>query len=95
MDAMMKSAQKNFNADESAYKVWSQLTPKEKDAIVSSHSSRSLGYIPHVALAIGLITLGRAVLKEWEREDERGGDKDDDDVEDTKDAENLNKVLDF
>ena len=93
MDAMMKSAQKNFSADEkAAYKVWSQLTAKEKDAVVSSHSSRSLGYIPGVALAIGVVTLARAVYKEYEREEEIKGTNG---VQDTNDVDNLNKALDF
>ena len=91
MDAMMKSAQKNFNADErAAYKVWSQLTAK-KDAVVSSHD-RSLGYIPGVALAIGVVTLARAVYKEYEREEEVKGT---DSVQDTNEMDNLNKALDF
>ena len=93
MDAMMKSAQKDFNADEkAAYKVWSQLTAKEKDDVVSSHSSRALGYVPGVALAIGLVTLGRAVYKEYEREEEIKGT---DGVQDTDEMDNLNKALDF
>ena len=93
MDAMMKSAQTNFNADEkAAYKVWSQLTANEKDAVISSHSSRALGYIPGVALAIGLVTLARSVYKEYEREEEIKGTNG---VQDSNEMDNLNKALDF
>ena len=93
MDAMLKSAQKNFNADEkAAYKVWSQLTPQEKDSVVSSQGSRALGYVPAVALAIGVVTLARSVYKERERENERAGNNG---VQGSDSAEDLNKALDF
>ena len=93
MDAMLKSAQANFNADEkAAYKVWSQLTVDEKKSVISSHTSRALGYVPAVALGIGLITLARAVVKEGEREDERGGDNS---VQEGNEMDALNKALDF
>ena len=93
MDAAMRSASANFDQNQkAAFKVWSELSASEKDAVVSSQGKMSLGYYPAVALAIGVANLVVGVVRENERENERGGESE---TKTGTEADALNNALDF